>query len=60
MPLVKIEQLQNEYERIFLARDMNPQMASKLAAGFVEMANEGTYSHGINRRYLLIRSIKGR
>ena len=30
-----------EYERILLARDMKPEMATKLAAGFVEMANEG-------------------
>jgi 3-dehydro-L-gulonate 2-dehydrogenase len=49
MSLVKIELLQAEYERILLARDMSPDMATKLAAGFVEMANEGTYSHGINR-----------
>ncbi|WP_375749454.1 3-dehydro-L-gulonate 2-dehydrogenase [Vibrio sp. HN007] len=49
MPLVKIEELQNEYERILLARDMKPETATRLAAGFVEMANEGTYSHGINR-----------
>lgn len=49
MPLVSTEKLQQEYERILLARDMKPEMATKLAAGFVEMANEGTYSHGINR-----------
>ena len=49
MPLVSIEKLQQEYERILLDRDMKPKMATKLAAGFVEMANEGTYSHGINR-----------
>ncbi|MFS1948427.1 3-dehydro-L-gulonate 2-dehydrogenase [Vibrio lentus] len=49
MPLVSTEKLQQEYERILLARGMKPEMATKLAAGFVEMANEGTYSHGINR-----------
>jgi 3-dehydro-L-gulonate 2-dehydrogenase len=49
MPLVKIDELQNEYERILLKRGMNQELATKLAAGFVEMANEGTYSHGINR-----------
>lgn len=49
MALVTIKKLQQEYERILLARDMHPEMATKLAAGFVEMANEGTYSHGINR-----------
>ena len=49
MPLVSTEKLQQEYERILLARDMKPEMAIKVAAGFVEMANDGTYSHGINR-----------
>ncbi|CAH0528880.1 3-dehydro-L-gulonate 2-dehydrogenase [Vibrio hippocampi] len=49
MPLVSIDKLQQQYERILLARNMKPEMAAKLAAGFVEMANEGTYSHGINR-----------
>ncbi|MGX9417823.1 3-dehydro-L-gulonate 2-dehydrogenase [Vibrio sp. WJH972] len=49
MPLVSLEKLQSEYERVLLARDMKPEMATRLAAGFVEMANEGTYSHGINR-----------
>ncbi|OXX73082.1 3-dehydro-L-gulonate 2-dehydrogenase [Vibrio scophthalmi] len=49
MPLISTEKLQQEYERILLARGMKPEMATKLAAGFVEMANEGTYSHGINR-----------
>jgi 3-dehydro-L-gulonate 2-dehydrogenase len=49
MPLISIEKLQTEYERILLARDMTQDMATKLAGTFVEMANEGVYSHGINR-----------
>lgn len=49
MPLISIEQLQNEYERILLKRGMKAELATRLANGFVEMANEGTYSHGINR-----------
>jgi 3-dehydro-L-gulonate 2-dehydrogenase len=49
MPLVKIDVLRSEYERILLKRDMKPELAKKLAEGFVDMANEGTYSHGINR-----------
>lgn len=49
MPLVKINELQEVYEKILIARDMTPESATRLAAGFVEMANEGTYSHGINR-----------
>lgn len=57
MSLVSIEQLQNEYERVLLARDMQPEMATKLAAGFVEMANEGTYSHGINRFPVFIEQV---
>lgn len=57
MPLVKLEELQNEYERILLKRDMKPEMATKLAAGFVEMANEGTYSHGINRFPVFIEQV---
>lgn len=57
MPLVTIEQLQSEYERILLARDMKPEMAHRLAAGFVEMANEGTYSHGINRFPVFIEQV---
>ncbi len=57
MPLVSTEQLQQEYERILLARDMKPESAIKLAAGFVEMANEGTYSHGINRFPVFINQV---
>lgn len=57
MPLVSIEKLQQEYERILLAREMKPDMATKLAAGFVEMANEGTYSHGINRFPVFIEQV---
>lgn len=49
MALVSIDRLQQEYERILTARGMDKSMATKLANGFVEMANEGTYSHGINR-----------
>lgn len=49
MPLVKVEDLRSEYERILLKRNMQPALAKKLADGFVDMANEGTYSHGINR-----------
>ncbi|WP_432464514.1 3-dehydro-L-gulonate 2-dehydrogenase [Agarivorans sp. QJM3NY_33] len=49
MALVTIEQLHSEYLRVLLARDMNPDRAEQLATGFVDMANEGVYSHGINR-----------
>jgi 3-dehydro-L-gulonate 2-dehydrogenase len=57
MPLVTLEKLQSEYERVLLARDMKPEMATRLAAGFVEMANEGTYSHGINRFPVFIEQV---
>lgn len=49
MPLITTSQLQAEYQRILLAREMSAENATRLAAGFVEMANEGVYSHGINR-----------
>ncbi len=49
MVLISLEQLKNEYKRILLARNMQEDMADKLAGAFVDMANEGTYSHGINR-----------
>lgn len=57
MPLVTVDQLQNEYERILLKRGMEKASATKLAAGFVEMANEGTYSHGINRFPVFIEQV---
>lgn len=57
MPLVKIDDLQHEYERILNKRGMQPELATKLAAGFVEMANEGTYSHGINRFPVFIEQV---
>lgn len=57
MPLVTIEQLQKEYERILLKRGMENESAAQLAAGFVEMANEGTYSHGINRFPVFIEQV---
>ena len=57
MPLVTIAELQNEYERILLKRGMEREQATKLAAGFVEMANEGTYSHGINRFPVFIEQV---
>lgn len=49
MALIPITSLQAEYERILLARGMSPEKAKQLASGFVEMGNEGVYSHGINR-----------
>ncbi|QUX93388.1 3-dehydro-L-gulonate 2-dehydrogenase [Marinomonas sp. A3A] len=49
MPIISVEQLQNTYEKILLSRDMASDMAKRLAAGFADMANEGVYSHGINR-----------
>lgn len=49
MPLVNINELQDVYEKILITRNMSPESAARLASGFVEMANEGTYSHGINR-----------
>lgn len=57
MPLVKIDDLQHEYERILAKRGMQADQATKLAAGFVEMANEGTYSHGINRFPVFIEQV---
>jgi 3-dehydro-L-gulonate 2-dehydrogenase len=36
MPLVKIDVLRSEYERILLKRDMKPELAKKLAEGFVD------------------------
>lgn len=49
MVLVPLDKLKNEYKRILLARNMQDDLADRLAGAFVEMANEGTYSHGINR-----------
>jgi 3-dehydro-L-gulonate 2-dehydrogenase len=49
MPLVSLKRLQHQFEDALLKRGMQPDFATKLAMGFVEMANEGTYSHGINR-----------
>ncbi len=49
MPIIAIEQLQSEYKRILLSRGMTEERATQLADSFVEMGNEGVYSHGINR-----------
>ncbi|SHO55335.1 3-dehydro-L-gulonate 2-dehydrogenase [Vibrio quintilis] len=49
MPLISLKELQHQFESALTKRGMLPDSAAKLAAGFVEMANEGTYSHGINR-----------
>lgn len=49
MPIISIEKLTDTYKSILLARGMQPESAVRLAEGFVEMANEGIYSHGINR-----------
>ncbi|WP_421846408.1 3-dehydro-L-gulonate 2-dehydrogenase [Marinomonas sp.] len=49
MPIISLELLQNTYEKALFARDMSPEMAKRLAIGFADMANEGVYSHGINR-----------
>ncbi len=49
MPLVSLNELQHQFENALLKRGMQADSATKLAQGFVEMANEGTYSHGINR-----------
>ncbi|MGL4860655.1 MAG: 3-dehydro-L-gulonate 2-dehydrogenase [Enterobacteriaceae bacterium] len=57
MPIIATEQLQAEYQRILLKRGMSEELASKLAGGFVEMANEGTYSHGINRFPVFIEQV---
>lgn len=57
MPLITIDELQNQYERVLLKRGMENASAKKLAAGFVEMANEGTYSHGINRFPVFIEQV---
>lgn len=57
MPLISLSALQNEYQRILLKRGMNKQRSEQLASGFVEMANEGTYSHGINRFPVFIEQV---
>lgn len=49
MPIVSLEELHSTYETILVSRGMPADTASRLAGGFVEMANEGVYSHGINR-----------
>ncbi|WP_073580228.1 3-dehydro-L-gulonate 2-dehydrogenase [Vibrio quintilis] len=49
MPVIPLEEIQVRFKQALLKRDMPPESAEKLAAGFVEMANEGVYSHGINR-----------
>lgn len=49
MPLISLEKLQSTFENALLKRGMDADAATRLASGFVEMANEGTYSHGINR-----------
>lgn len=57
MHLVTLDELQSEYERILIKRGMAASLATKLAEGFVEMANEGTYSHGINRFPVFIQQV---
>ncbi len=49
MTLVSLDNLKAEYKRILMARHMKEDTANRLASAFVDMANEGTYSHGINR-----------
>ncbi len=49
MALVSLDKLHAEYQRILLKRGMDQHDADRLAQGFVDMANEGIYSHGINR-----------
>ncbi|SET02489.1 3-dehydro-L-gulonate 2-dehydrogenase [Thorsellia anophelis] len=49
MPIIKINDLKQAYLNALLKRNMEESAANRLADAFVEMANEGIYSHGINR-----------
>ncbi|MFI8620436.1 3-dehydro-L-gulonate 2-dehydrogenase [Marinomonas sp. NPDC078689] len=49
MPIISVAKLTDTYKTILLSRGMEQDNATRLAEGFVEMANEGIYSHGINR-----------
>ena len=49
MPVVSLNDIRSQFKNALLKRGMHADSAEKLAAGFVEMANEGVYSHGINR-----------
>jgi 3-dehydro-L-gulonate 2-dehydrogenase len=57
MPVISLSEIQHQFERALCKRGMNTNAASKLAAAFVEMGNEGVYSHGINRFPVFISQI---
>lgn len=46
---VTFEQLKQEFERVLLARGVEPQIAAECAQMFAQTTESGVYSHGVNR-----------
>lgn len=57
MPIISLHEIHETFTNALIKRGMASERAQKLAAGFVEMANEGVYSHGINRFPVFISAV---